>query len=314
MPTPTRLLTSNTIFATGVVPFNIGGMAIMSYNNALTFIKTGNKKHPEIETIRDGIATIDVVPYPIKGGPSLQSTNRFYLQNIQINKTEKAVPLESFGESSLFTFDEKSKIFSFSGYVLDSSDIKHQWAAQLYYFYDTFLKGSILKKNRHIARLVIYKNAVYYGYPLQMVFQKSAAMEHLQQFQMSWAIVKEEYPIHSKEDEDDIFRKNFKLDETFEGKYATYVQKDQEITDLTGQLATFEAENNLLVDTYYNLRFSSAVDNPTLIARAKSLQAIIKDTETKIKTLEEEITKLEAELAEMAMRKLPSLQKITEWD
>lgn len=164
----------------------------------ITRVFLPKKTQPVLKDIREGIATLSTVD-SITLLPKTR-TNRFYLQNFQINKIEKISIIETFGKSSLYTFNEKAKYYSFSGIVLDTYspsgkaagvDGKYYWAQQLQVYYENYLRGGILKRNNQYGSLTLFGNVIYYGYPIQMIFSKTANEDNSQQFQTTWAVIKE---------------------------------------------------------------------------------------------------------------------------
>lgn len=142
----------------------------------------------------------------------LYKTNKFILQNISKPKMERFQIVETFGESHLFFFDERTKVYTFAGVMLDAfyvaqdSDLrtvkttddinklkttledKYQWAQGFEDFYDNFLRGTRLAKNGHIAAIYV-DDLLIKGYPIQLVINKeSATLPDAVQFQMTWAV------------------------------------------------------------------------------------------------------------------------------
>lgn len=255
-----------------------------------------NKKHPSELTVREGVAEMGVVQF-LNGVAPLYKSNRFFLQDVQINKVEKAAPVETFGESTLYTFDEKARIFSFSGLLLDTQDgsrldelkDRYRWSTQLQYFYDNYLRGDTLKKKKQYGYITIQKELKFYGYPLQIVFTKNASMEHLQQFQTSWLIIKEEYHNYGETQENQILRKNAK-------NYENSIEVDLAIRAYEGYLQD-EKKIALLQQEYDSLKYGEIPSQLSIEKNSTGeMQALTRET---LEFLNEQLTQLNKDIEKL---------------
>ena len=149
--------------------------------------------------VDEGILPKDVpaVIYIYLAGIPIYQTNKFILTNVIRQRSEKLQVSETFGKPNVVFFGERTKIYTIQGVVLDAKGGKHgdyeyEWAAKLQYFYDNYLRGSVLTKKTKdaISGIAILKTAglSIEGYPTQLSFHKSAEMQNYQQFNMTWIV------------------------------------------------------------------------------------------------------------------------------
>jgi len=135
-------------------------------------------------------------------------TNRFILQSISKPEQERFQIIETFGEPSVYFYDQRTRVYTLQGMLLDSEDPKqienqggslsadkakgkYYWATAFQAFYDDYLRGTKLKDSNSIAALFVDNNFIK-GYPIQLVLGKSSGdTAHVVTFQMTWVIESE---------------------------------------------------------------------------------------------------------------------------
>jgi len=139
-------------------------------------------------------------------------TNKFLLQSITKPQQEKFQVIETFGKSHLYFYGERTRVYNIQGVLLDAfydhtptsnvgavstsstyvdQSYKNQWATGFQNFYDTKLRGTILKDTGNIAALYV-NGWLIKGYPINLTIMKeSNALPDGVTFQMSWVIEKE---------------------------------------------------------------------------------------------------------------------------
>lgn len=146
-----------------------------------------------------------------KKGTIRQQTNKFILQQISKPHNEKVQIIETFGKSHVFFYDERTRIYSIQGVMLDafyqsgdfgdtpptaSNRFRNMWALGFQDFYNNHLRGWMLKSKGKIAGL--YTNGwLIKGYPINMIISKeSTTMPEGVTFQMNW-VIEDEYLLNA---------------------------------------------------------------------------------------------------------------------
>lgn len=91
-------------------------------------------------------------------GPA-QYTSNFLIQQYSEVRTEKSQILETFGESYVYFFGERTPVMQFSGELLNTEDFN--WKMEFLELYEKELKGTALVKNR--ARAFISVDGILFG-------------------------------------------------------------------------------------------------------------------------------------------------------
>lgn len=131
-------------------------------------------------------------------GKVIAMSNRFYLTGAQETMEERAQILDTFGLPSYSFYGEKSKIYNFSGHVLDADSsnstyrYKNQWSVALTAMYNDLLRGSKLAEFKREA-VLIYRNIRLRGFILNLNIVRSASNPNSNAFSFSMLIVKQEY-------------------------------------------------------------------------------------------------------------------------
>lgn len=146
-----------------------------------------------------------------KKGTIRQQTNKFILQQISKPHNEKVQIIETFGKSHVFFYDERTRIYSMQGVMLDAfyqpgglgdevptapNRFRNMWALGFQDFYNNHLRGWMLKSKGRIAAL--YTNGwLIKGYPINLVISKeSTTMPEGVTFQMNW-VIEDEYLLNA---------------------------------------------------------------------------------------------------------------------
>lgn len=128
---------------------------------------------------KDDPAVIRVIGKVKKGAKSVDTDiippfSKFFLQSSQEGHTERSQVVETFGDFYAFFFGERPPIYTYSGTLLNSSNIN--WLNDFYFYYDNFLRGT--KCAEYKARLVMtYSNSQVEGYMLGFNIAQNAELE-----------------------------------------------------------------------------------------------------------------------------------------
>lgn len=152
------------------------------------------------QTKEDKVAVIMILN---SKGDIVRATDRFFLQTIQEQKTEKVQLYETFDENapSLTFFGKKTLPYSFIGKLMnarnasDSKSDQYEWTASFEAFWDTELRASKLAEKKCIAVLVV-DDTLYEGYPISKQVSKNSVDGFTTSFSMSWIIVDHQPTIH----------------------------------------------------------------------------------------------------------------------
>lgn len=158
-------------------------------------------------------ATIMILDHTTgKRGTINQQTNKFILQNISKPHNERVQIIETFGKSHVFFYNERTRVYSMQGVMLDAfyqtgdfastipttqNQYRNMWALGFQQFYNEHLRGWKLKTQGKIAAL--YTNGwLIKGYPINLVISKeSTTMPEAVTFQMSW-VIEDEFLLNAK--------------------------------------------------------------------------------------------------------------------
>jgi hypothetical protein len=215
--------------ATGTTMFNT--IVIPDRPNAAVSFMIGNK-WADFAVQKDPTQNLEFIESPaillvvsVAKGDVKFITNKFYLQGITKPKMERFQIVETFGESKLFFFGERTKVYSINGIVIEAQNAdmafydsynyappkmnvdllanddwanfkkeynKFRWSTALQTLYDNELRGTQLAKNGNIAALYVDKTMIQ-GYPVQLQTSRDANNPAIVQFQMTWVIYKEQF-------------------------------------------------------------------------------------------------------------------------
>ncbi|MBC8548175.1 MAG: hypothetical protein H8D23_00855 [Candidatus Brocadiales bacterium] len=134
----------------------------------------------------------------VDGGVTMFLTNRFYLTGVQEAREEKAQIIETFGAPSYTFFGEKTRIYNFTGQLLETKANKaskyrdkYLWASSFLDLYDNHLRGTKLAENNYEAVLT-FKNTRLRGFILNVNVMHNANSPMLAQFSFSMIVRKQE--------------------------------------------------------------------------------------------------------------------------
>jgi len=135
----------------------------------------------------------------VNGGTTLYMTNRFYLTGVQEAREEKTQIIETFGVPSYSFFGEKTRIYNFSGQLLETlantnltkHPDKYLWSSSFLDLYENHLRGSKLAETGNEAVLV-FKNTRLRGFILNVNVMHNATNPMLAQFSFSMIVRKQE--------------------------------------------------------------------------------------------------------------------------
>ena len=120
-------------------------------------------------------------------------TNKFYLTSVQETREEKAQIMETFGSAVAFFYGEKTKIYSFSGHMLETKssvkklEHKYLWTSSFLKLWDEKLRATRLAESGSKAILTFQNNSVY-GYPLNLQIMRGADQPVSTQFSFSMLV------------------------------------------------------------------------------------------------------------------------------
>ncbi len=212
---------------TGSIPqatFNIPdvNLATTKYGHLLSNGMSASAKYLDIPN-KDHTLNLEQIEAPafifitsaLSTDPSIKfMTNKFFLESIAKPKMERFQILETFGDSKLLFFGERTKVYTIGGMLLEGLDStqlddqiiqlqdqkdqnmaiqlrnQYRWSTGLQTFWDNNLRGSLLAENGYVANLYT-ERALLTGYPLQLQVARDTNSPFLVNFQMSWAIFSE---------------------------------------------------------------------------------------------------------------------------
>lgn len=185
----------------------MGGNAVGNQFNSFVGLSEQNRKNKYY------VGGIDFIEQPafliiqkIADGQIVAATNKFLLQAMQENRTERVQILETFGAPSILWFDEKTKVYNFAGVLLEAQrqepivkltssreDIIYPWDEPYSYLWgqsfrqlwDQELRGTKLTENKNQCLLTLM-NSILIGYPVTLSLQSNAASPATVNFQFSY--------------------------------------------------------------------------------------------------------------------------------
>ena len=118
--------------------------------------------------------------------------DKFILQSITENRKEKVQILETFDKNAnLSFFGSTTKVYQISGTCLEANGgpIKnhYKWASTFKHFYENYLRGTQLVKNKKIAVLAAQEN-LFYCYPISLNISNNSTSQHLATFSMEMIV------------------------------------------------------------------------------------------------------------------------------
>jgi hypothetical protein len=115
-------------------------------------------------------------------------TDKFILQSLTENRTERVQILETFGTSAISFFNSKTKIYQIAGTFIEARGGKtansYNWKSVFEDLYENHLRGSMLMKEKNIAILNVLDNLIYF-YPINLVVGTVANAPHTAAFNMN---------------------------------------------------------------------------------------------------------------------------------
>jgi len=192
-----------------------------------SLVKSLNYNFP-MKSVGLAISSIEKKPATIvildKKNNIRMQTNKFLLTGLSKVQQERFQVIETFGEPSITFFDERSRMYTMQGILMDADymmpiptpdlnaaggsndspnvkaakedlrmkkQARYQWAQAFQTFYTEHLRGTRLKEKDFVAAIYV-NNTVIRGYPLQLTLSKeSQQMPDTVSFQMTWVIEKE---------------------------------------------------------------------------------------------------------------------------
>jgi peroxiredoxin family protein len=123
--------------------------------------------------------------------------NKFILTSIAESRGEKFQIFETFGDSNVFFFDEKTKIYSFSGYLLDGdhsyrNQDRESWAIAFKQFWDKKFRGTRLVQNNQIA-IITWKKNIIWGYPVNLSLGTQSSSPFISSFSFNFIVKKHKF-------------------------------------------------------------------------------------------------------------------------
>lgn len=232
-------------------------------------------------------------------------TNKFFLQSITENKQERAQILETFGDSVILFFGERTRVYTLNGTILDANqkyfgqvdEVVFNWAAAFRLFYDEHLRGTMLAKSGKIAVLSV-NGQVYIGYPLSLSMVTDSRNPMLAGFNMSWAVVKQLFlpPATVVGDNDALKAYLDDIGSLYSTKNSTVwdANKQQEEADLRRQIAESKSTIQTKTDLANVLIKKSELEalNEADINTLATLRDDIDKENTKLNGLQSQLYKL----------------------
>ena len=139
-----------------------------------------------------------------------QITRDFILTSVAEERRENFQISETFEDASIFFFDQRVKIYSFSGYLIDSDHIhglptkdsqtgeithgvpERSWSIKFKQFWDDTLRGTKLVEKKSIAIIAWNKNLVW-GYPINLTINQEANTPFMNGFSFQMVVKKHKF-------------------------------------------------------------------------------------------------------------------------
>lgn len=122
------------------------------------------------------------------GGPDdgrADAWTDWLLAGVQEDRAEKTQIVETFGETYLYAFGQRTRVLSFSGILLNTLD--YNWRAVFWENWDTYFRATKLIQND--ARMYIsFDDILVEGYPLNATAQQSAGDSNQLNFQFTFFV------------------------------------------------------------------------------------------------------------------------------
>jgi hypothetical protein len=204
MPNPPSPASRSTAIEEGVVlsfePKSESGLLLGTFNSNMVvpFKRPSAKEPPTTITLEDNSPAILMVvnedPDPTTNRKGVVAyTNRFYLTNVQRESKERMQIAETFGEAAVSFFDAQTRIYNFSGSLLENNTAdkgsftyRYLWASAFQKLYDDIARGSKLTQNKNIA-VLSFENYLIYGWLANLVMAQNSA-ETTHQFSFSMVV------------------------------------------------------------------------------------------------------------------------------
>ncbi len=139
------------------------------------------------------------------------ATNHFMLTSVQESRQEKSQIIETFGLPSFFFFGERTKVYHFSGTLIETSTTmtkqasgKNLWGTNIIDLYDRKLRGSKLAENNEEVVLT-FKNYRLFGYIINLNLKHDANSPKTAGFSFSMIVRKHDFIKPDLIDKYDIF-------------------------------------------------------------------------------------------------------------
>jgi len=120
-------------------------------------------------------------------------TDKFILQSMTENRTEKVQIMETFGDAAISFFDMKTKVYQISGTLLEANGGPktnyYKWASMFKDFYEKHFRGTQLARQKKIAVLSVMDNLIYF-YPLNLNVSVVSAAPYSVVFNMNILVTK----------------------------------------------------------------------------------------------------------------------------
>lgn len=171
-------------------------------SQAYSVVLSVKKQKPSIEGFNfDKQTPASLIVYSPE--PSLLiAYEKFILTEVRENRREKFQIFETFDLPSIFFFNERTKMYSFSGYLVDGEHQERrgskvtdarEWTTQFKKLWDSKLRGTVLAKNGHIA-ILNFNNNLIYGYPVNLTLGNSANAPFIASFSFDMIVVDHKLP------------------------------------------------------------------------------------------------------------------------
>lgn len=183
-----------------------------------------------------------------KTGMVQNITNKFYLRSAQEKRQEVAQVIESFDIPSFYFFGEKTKMYQFSGQMLESESQdetdKHLWASKFKQLYEQKMRATKLAEQGNEI-LLTYANNRVYGYMTNLNFRTNANKLHYDSF--SFSLIVRDHQYRNYEDNPYSFSDNQSVRNDIEKLFTGYQKKWEQFSE--------KFDKNLRKNTI-NLNFS----------------------------------------------------------
>jgi hypothetical protein len=281
-------------------PDYLASADLAKLTNLYPNILTAAKESPTdlAEVINNRAQEIGAVIYILEKDSSIKYvTNDFYLSGVQFAMKERVQILEAFEGVNINFFDESTKVYTFSGVVLEqeSSDInrpyKYFQQSSLIKMYNDVLRGTKLVERGAIGVLKV-KNHLIYGYPFQFQSQMNSNIDKVANFVLGWIVIDHKMAYPGIVTENELTSMFTKSNQLLTSNYLDEINTSLNLINKIIDFSTWPTDNsdiksllnNLMVTNFGSLSYNAIKNLPNLKLFKETLITNLKNYKEHIMT------------------------------